>query len=103
MLHKNKAWITPTAAAQLVYSPSSSLLFNPAAAAVVEHSDQGVDPIEASSSATVKSPQATAELNRINQESLRNYAIFRENMLTHFALTKLRKRHGVDLECDEEG
>ena len=73
------------------------LLFNP-----VEQPDQGVDPIESSGSAA-KSPQATAELNRINQESLRNYAIFRENMLTHFALTKLRKRHGVDLECDEEG
>ena len=76
------------------------LLFSP----VVEQQtpDQGVDPIEAAAAA-VKSPQATAELNRINQESLRNYAIFRENMLTHFALTKLRKRHGVDLDCDEEG
>ena len=74
------------------------LLFNP-----VEQPDQGVDPIEGPRSAAAKSPQATAELNRINQESLRNYAIFRENMLTHFALTKLRKRHGVDLECDEEG
>ena len=47
--------------------------------------------------------KATAELNRINQDSLRNYAIFRENMLTHFALTKLRKRHGADLDADDEG
>ena len=46
----------------------------------------------------------SSELHRVNQESLRNYAAFRDNMLRHFAMTKMRRRQsaGNSLDNDED-
>ena len=44
----------------------------------------------------------SSELHRVNQESLRNYAAFRDNMLRHFAMTKLRRRQSASNSLDNE-
>lgn len=53
--------------------------------------------VASTSTSAVVNPNNT-ELDRINEESLRSYAVFRDNMLRHFALTKMRRRNmgGVD-------
>ena len=44
----------------------------------------------------------SSELHRVNQESLRNYAAFRDNMLRHFAMTKMRRRQSAANSLDNE-
>ena len=44
----------------------------------------------------------SSELHRVNQESLRNYAAFRDNMLRHFAMTKMRRRQSASNLLDNE-
>ena len=57
---------------------------------------------DASTPAATQQAPASSELHRVNQESLRNYATFRDNMLRHFAMTKMRRRQSASNSLDND-
>lgn len=60
-----------------------------------------LDPSIATTNQQQQAP-ISSELHRVNQESLRNYAAFRDNMLRHFAMTKMRRRQSAGNALDNE-
>ena len=59
-------------------------------------------PVSANQHQQQQQVPASSELHRVNQESLRNYAAFRDNMLRHFAMTKMRRRQSASNCLDNE-
>ena len=57
---------------------------------------------DVSTPAAAQQAPASSELHRVNQESLRNYATFRDNMLRHFAMTKMRRRQSASNSLDND-